>query len=96
MGDVAIMLAVFAFSFCVGYVLILRVPQMLHSPLMSMTNAVSGVTLVGAVLLFTVSASPTAWVLGTLAVALATFNVVGGFSITDRMLSFFKKRESKE
>ena len=96
MSDVAVMLGVFAFSFCVGYVLILRVPQMLHSPLMSMTNAVSGVTLVGAVLLFTVSASPTAWVLGTLAVALATFNVVGGFSITDRMLSFFKKRESKE
>ncbi len=96
MGDLLVLLAVFAGSVCLGYVLISRVPPLLHTPLMSMTNAVSAVTVLGALLIFkdagggeSLGAGPA--LMGGIAVAMAVFNVVGGFAITDRMLKLFKK-----
>ena len=86
------MAGVFLATFIIGYLLISRVPPRLHTPLMSMTNAVSAVTILGGILLF--ASETNAWqkVLGVLAIALAAFNVVGGFAITDRMLRMFKRR----
>jgi NAD(P) transhydrogenase subunit alpha len=92
MPDLALMLVVFAAAFATGYVLISRVPPMLHTPLMSMTNAISAVTILGALLLFTGQAGAMAKTLGAVALAAATFNVAGGFVITDRMLSLFRKK----
>ena len=93
MTELLLLVSIFAFSFAVGYFLILRVPPLLHTPLMSMTNAVSGVTVLGALLLFAVPTGPLQKALGAAAVVLATFNVVGGFAVTERMLRLFKKKE---
>ena len=92
MWNVVLLLGVFAFSFLVGYVLISQVPQRLHTPLMSMTNAISAVTILGAMLLFSLETTPVEKVLGSVALAFATFNVVGGFVITHRMVGLFKTR----
>lgn len=91
MAELVLMIAVFAASSAAGYLLISRVPARLHTPLMSMTNAISGVTILGGILLF--AADTTAWqqVLGALAICLAAFNVAGGFAITDRMLTMFRR-----
>ena len=92
MREVVLLLGVFAVSFLVGYVLISQVPQRLHTPLMSMTNAISAVTILGAMLLFSLETTPVEKVLGSVALAFATFNVVGGFVITHRMVGLFKTR----
>ncbi len=94
MLDVLLMLIVLAAAAGLGYVVIRRIPSMLHTPLMSMTNAISGVVLLGAMLLFAAPADRAEQVLGGIALAAAAFNVVGGFAITDRMLGFFHKSES--
>jgi len=91
MADLLLMASVFVASFVVGYLLISRVPPRLHTPLMSMTNAVSAVTILGGILLFAVETTVWQKVLGGLAIALAAFNVVGGFAITDRMLRMFHR-----
>ncbi len=93
--------ALFAFVFMLavvtGFELISKVPSTLHTPLMSGSNAISGITLVGALLAAgTAGNDRVAIVLGTLAVAMATINVVGGYLVTDRMLEMFKKKERKE
>jgi len=76
-----------------GYEVITKVPPILHTPLMSGTNAISGVVVIGA-LLVTLSNEPgLVQGLGFLAIILATINVVGGFLVTDRMLGMFKRRE---
>jgi NAD(P) transhydrogenase subunit alpha len=93
MNELLLLLAIFAVSFVVGRFLILRVPPLLHTPLMSMTNAVSGVTLLGALLLFGVPMDVPQRLLGAAAVVLATVNVVGGFTITERMLRLFRRKE---
>ena len=93
MNNLLLMLGVFAISFLVGYLLISRVPQMLHTPLMSMTNAISAVTIIGVLLLFSNETSQVEKVLGAIALIMVTFNVVGGFVITDRMLAFFRKKD---
>ena len=93
MADLALMLFVFVLSFGVGYLLISRVPPLLHTPLMSMTNAISAVTILGAVLLFAVPPTPGEKAIGALALITAAFNVVGGFVITDRMARLFKIRQ---
>jgi H+-translocating NAD(P) transhydrogenase subunit alpha len=92
MFDVVLMLFVFVVSFLVGYVLILRIPARLHTPLMSMTNAVSGVTILGAMLLFAKDIGAVEKTFGLAAVALAAFNLVGGFAVTDRMLRLFRRK----
>ncbi len=92
MTDLILLFGVFAFSFIVGYLLISRVPPLLHTPLMSMTNAISAVTILGALLLFSVESGPFESVLGAIALLTAAFNVIGGFAITGRMLLLFRKK----
>ena len=92
MTELLLMIAVFMFSFLIGYFLISKVPPLLHTPLMSMTNAISAVTILGALLLFAVETNTIEKALGTLAITAAMFNVLGGFAITDRMLRLFKKK----
>ena len=89
------MVGVFLGSFLIGYLLISKVPPLLHTPLMSMTNAISAVTILGAVILFSQSTHITEKILGSLAIITATFNVVGGFAITDRMLGLFKVKHTE-
>jgi len=93
MTELVLMLVVFAVSFGVGYLLISRVPPLLHTPLMSMTNAISAVTILGAILLFAVPTSLGDKVIGALALGAAAFNLVGGFVITDRMTRLFKTHQ---
>ncbi len=93
MNELLFMLAVFVCSFAIGHLLISRVPPLLHTPLMSMTNALSAVTLLGALLLFATETGPLEKTLGVVAIAMATFNMVGGFVITHRMLRLFKRKE---
>jgi len=81
----------------VGFEVISKVPTMLHTPLMSGTNAIHGIVLVGAMIVAGLSDDATVTtIVGTVAVALATVNVVGGFVVTDRMLQMFRKREPGE
>lgn len=84
---------VFVLAMLVGAEVIGKVPQMLHTPLMSGSNAISGITIVGAILVAGRVDSPLSTALGVFAVALAMVNVVGGFLVTDRMLRMFRKRE---
>jgi NAD(P) transhydrogenase subunit alpha len=87
-------LYVFILAAFLGLSVITRVHPMLHTPLMSLTNAISAISVVAAIEFAGMSKSPTlATILGTIAVGLAFCNVVGGFMITDRMLKMFKKRE---
>ena len=76
----------------VGYEVVSKVPTMLHTPLMSGANAVHGVIVVGAMLVAATADTPIAIALALLAVILGTINVVGGFTVTDRMLEIFKGR----
>jgi len=92
-GSLLLMVSVFVASFVIGYFLVSRVPPRLHTPLMSMTNAISAVTILGGILLFATELSVFQKVLGACAIALAAFNVFGGFVITDRMLKMFHKHQ---
>jgi H+-translocating NAD(P) transhydrogenase subunit alpha len=85
-------LYVFVLAMFVGFEVITKVPQMLHTPLMSGSNAISGISIVGAIVVAGRVESPLSTVLAVLAVGLATFNVVGGFLVTDRMLQMFRGR----
>lgn len=85
-------LTVFVLASFVGFEVITKVPPTLHTPLMSGSNAISGITLVGAILVSGSGTNDTlAIVLGVMAVVFATINVVGGFLVTDRMLEMFKR-----
>jgi NAD(P) transhydrogenase subunit alpha len=84
---------VFVLAGFVGYQVITRVPPLLHTPLMSATNAISAISLVGSIVAAGGSYGTTSTILGTIAVAAATINAVGGFMITDRMLKMFKRQE---
>jgi NAD(P) transhydrogenase subunit alpha len=77
----------------VGLQVISKVPHLLHTPLMSATNAISGISLVGSMVAAGGNFGTTATILGFIAVTSASINVIGGFLITDRMLRMFKKRE---
>ncbi|MEX0890601.1 MAG: NAD(P) transhydrogenase subunit alpha [Gemmatimonadota bacterium] len=88
-----ISLYVFVLAVFVGVEVISKVPQMLHTPLMSGSNAISGIIIVGALVVAGRGGSTTGTVLAVVAVAFATINVVGGFMVTDRMLQMFRKRE---
>ncbi len=84
-------LYVFALAAFLGYQVISRVPPLLHTPLMSATNAISGISLVGSIVIAG-QAGTVSRILGFIAVMCATTNVVGGFMLTDRMLRMFRKR----
>jgi len=75
-----------------GFELIRKVPATLHTPLMSGANAISGITLVGALIASGSEDNTLTTIIGTAAVALATINVIGGYMVTDRMLAMFKKK----
>lgn len=92
MGPLLVSVYVLVLSAFLGFELINKVPPTLHTPLMSGANAMSGITIIGALTLATVAAPSVAVVLGFLAIVLATVNVVGGFLVTDRMLSTFRGR----
>ena len=87
-----ISLYVFVLAIFVGVEVIRKVPQMLHTPLMSGSNAISGITIVGALVVAGRVESPVSTALAVIAVAFAMINVVGGFLVTDRMLQMFRKR----
>jgi len=87
---------VFVLAIFVGFETITKVPPLLHTPLMSGTNAISGITLVGALISAGAGHSSLSTMLGLLAIIIATINVVGGFMVTDRMLEMFKKGKKKE
>ena len=89
-------LYVFALAAFLGYQVISRVPPLLHTPLMSATNAISGISLIGSLVIAGEHASRLSTWLGFIAVFTATTNVVGGFGITDRMLKMFQSGNKKE
>ena len=84
----------FVLAVFVGIEVISKVPTILHTPLMSGTNAIHGIILVGAIVIVAGASSPLSIALGLVAVILATTNVVGGFVVTDRMLEMFKGRQA--
>lgn len=87
-------LTIFVLAIFVGFEIITKIPPTLHTPLMSGSNAISGITVVGAVLSSGSQHTMTTTILGVLAVIFATINVVGGFMVTNRMLAMFKKKSS--
>lgn len=95
--EIVFLIFILMLSIFLGFELINKVPATLHTPLMSGSNAISGITLVGALALAGNTNDPqlAAW-LATGAVALATINVVGGYLVTDRMLAMFKKKEGNK
>jgi len=91
------LLFVFMLAGFLGFELVRRVSPLLHTPLMSLTNAISAISVVGAILIAGAEhASTLSRVLGFIAVTAATINAVGGFLITDRMLKMFKKRDTEK
>jgi NAD(P) transhydrogenase subunit alpha len=92
MEALAIALTVFVLAMFVGFEVITKVPPTLHTPLTSGSNAVSGITIVGAILSAGLQLTTLTTVLGFLAVVFATVNVVGGFLVTDRMLRMFRRK----
>lgn len=88
----AVLSAVFLVSSAIGYRVISQVPPLLHTPLMSGMNAVSGVTVLGALTATAAALSTGSRILGVAAIVLATVNVVGGFLVTDRMLRMFRSK----
>ena len=93
MVDGLILPTILALAVLLGLELITKVPPTLHTPLMSGANAISGITIVGALVAAGAAEGPWPTVLGTVALALATVNVVGGFLVTGRMLSKFRRRK---
>lgn len=85
-------LTIFVLAIFVGFEIITKVPPTLHTPLMSGSNAISGITIVGAIIAAGAGHSVVATILGVVAVVLATINVVGGFLVTNRMLHMFKRK----
>jgi len=97
MNTTILLVFIFVIAAFLGKELISKVPSQLHTPLMSATNAISGITVVGAFTALAVSTTGTlSMVLSFIAIVLATINVVGGYMVTERMLGMFKKKEDKD
>jgi NAD(P) transhydrogenase subunit alpha len=96
LDPVVVGLIVFVLASFIGFELITKVPPTLHTPLMSGSNAISGITIVGAMIATGIENDTVAAVLAFIAVATATVNVVGGFLVTDRMLGMFRRPQRKE
>jgi len=88
-------LIIFVLAIYVGFQVVWNVTPVLHTPLMAVTNAISAIVIVGAMLAAALTVTPAGKVMGTLAVALAAVNVFGGFLVTRRMLEMFKKKAAK-
>jgi proton-translocating NAD(P)+ transhydrogenase subunit alpha len=92
MSELVMLLTVFVLAIFVGFEIITKIPPTLHTPLMSGSNAISGITIIGALILAgQMDSTPLSQYLAMVAVIFATINVVGGFLVTDRMLKMFKK-----
>lgn len=89
-----ILFVIFVLASMLGFEVITKVPPTLHTPLMSGSNAISGITIIGSMLVAGMGATRLATVFGVIAVAFAMINVVGGYVVTDRMLQMFKKRDA--
>jgi NAD(P) transhydrogenase subunit alpha len=96
LADPAVALTVLVLSLFVGFEVIAKVPPLLHTPLMSGSNAISGITIVGALIAISTDLHPWSTIFGFLAVVFATINVVGGFLVTHRMLAMFRRRPKPE
>jgi NAD(P) transhydrogenase subunit alpha len=92
--EILMNLYVFVLAIFLGYQLILKVPPLLHTPLMSFTNSISGISLVASLVAAGADYGQMASLLGCVAVTCATINVVGGFLITDRMLKMFRRKDN--
>ena len=95
MAELVIPITVFVLAAFVGFEVITKVPPQLHTPLMSGSNAISGITIIGALVVAGRGNTTVAAILGFLAVAFATINVVGGFLVTDRMLEMFHHKKDR-
>lgn len=93
MEALIVALTIFVLAIFVGFEIITKVPPTLHTPLMSGSNAISGITLVGALLAAGAQQTTLTTILGILAIIVATINVVGGFMVTNRMLGMFRKKD---
>jgi len=93
--DTATLFFIFILASALGFELISKVPSALHTPLMSGSNAISGITLVGALVAASGGQDTLSIVLGVAAVVLATINVVGGYLVTDRMLKMFRRKDGQ-
>ena len=87
-----ILLVIFVLAMFVGFEVITKVPTTLHTPLMSGSNAISGITIIGSMVVAGMGATTLATIFGVIAVAFAMINVVGGYVVTDRMLQMFKRK----
>lgn len=96
MEDLIFNLFIFVLASFVGFELISKVPPTLHTPLMSGANAISGITLIGALIISGATGGALSHWIGFAAIVFATINVVGGFMVTDRMLEMFKKKEDDQ
>jgi NAD(P) transhydrogenase subunit alpha len=96
MSELVVGVVVFVLAAFVGFEVISKVPPTLHTPLMSGANAISGITIIGALVAAGTGVGTLAQVLGFLAVVSATINVVGGFLVTDRMLAMFRRRPERD
>ena len=94
--DLLSLIIIFALALFIGYEVITKVPSTLHTPLMSGSNAISGIVVVGAIIIASNADGILAIILSVVAIVLATINVIGGFMVTDRMLAMFKKRRNKD
>jgi len=90
--EIILTIFVFILSLLLGFELINKIPATLHTPLMSGTNAISGITILGAIISSGSGEQKASVILGTAAVVFATINVVGGYMVTDRMLTMLKKK----
>jgi len=88
-------IVVFTLAMFVGVEIIKKVPSLLHTPLTSGSNAISGITILGSMVVAGLGATTAAKILGTLAVVFAMINVVGGYLVTDRMLQMFKREDDR-
>ncbi|MFQ5960351.1 MAG: NAD(P) transhydrogenase subunit alpha [Candidatus Methylomirabilales bacterium] len=91
-----ILLVIFVLAMFVGFEVITKVPTTLHTPLMSGSNAISGITIIGSMVVAGMGATTLATIFGVIAVAFAMINVVGGYVVTDRMLQMFKRKPEAE
>ena len=91
-GTILISVYVFVLAMFVGFEIITKIPPTLHTPLMSGSNAISGISIVGALVIAGMGQGTMFDIIGMVAVIAATINVVGGFMVTDRMLEMFKKK----
>ena len=96
MNNEIYLIIVFVMAMMLGYELIKKIPPTLHTPLMSGTNAISGIVIIGSILVITSSTSLLINILGFASLFLSSINVFGGFIVTDRMLEMFKKPKKKD